>query len=88
MRFIKASTQETYLVEGKIHSELIPEGTTAINIRYGPAGEVEHVFYNNIHSSKKNSKEMLRELTEMNSKELTQKEKENVVGLIKKLSYK
>ena len=88
MRVIKISTHETYLIKGRLQNQLVPEGTTFINVDYDANGKVKIVFYNNTNSTRKDYKRMAKEIDKMNSREQTQEEKDNVVGLLKKLSSK
>ena len=80
------STQETYSIEEIPESKLIPQGTTFVNIIYDSRGNVTTVFYNSSKYGRKDFAKMQEELDVMNSRTLTQEEKNEVVGLLKKLS--
>ncbi len=80
---------KVYSIEGEDESGLIPEGTTAVIIDYDSTGTVISVFYNNFNPADRTREEIEKrnkEAEEINSREQTPEEMQQVVGLLKRLA--
>ena len=83
-------TSETYILEGQDEEGLIPEGTTSILVDYN-CGKIDFIYFAG--DLETNERESIPDYVirkqefqnHLNSRKLTQKEKEKIAGFLKKL---